>query len=212
MGEGVIVEYTGRSEVQENHGGSKYIKIDFTNNDEIAQFESYVRQNDYDILINNCGINKISPISKLDRRDFEEIIHVNLTVPSLLISAVSSSMCEKGWGRIVNVGSIWGKISKEHRAAYSASKHGIDGVTAAVAAEVARFGVLVNTVSPGFVRTKLTESVLGKQGMAEMAEAVPIRRLAEPTEIANFVNWLCSDDNSYISGQNLLIDGGFSRV
>ena len=121
-------------------------------------------------------------------------------------------MKEKNWGRIVNISSIWGKISKAHRASYSASKFALDGLTASLAAEFARNGILANCVSPGFTDTELTSQTLGKKGIEEILKTVPIGRMAKPEEIANLVLWLGSDKNEYVSGQNISIDGGFTRV
>jgi NAD(P)-dependent dehydrogenase (short-subunit alcohol dehydrogenase family) len=125
---------------------------------------------------------------------------------------VVPAMRERGWGRIVNISSIWGTISREQRGAYSASKFALDGLTAALAAEVARDGVLANCVSPGFIDTELTRTVLGEDGIAELMAQVPARRLGSPAEVAAFVAWLAGPENTYVSGQNLVIDGGFSRT
>jgi 3-oxoacyl-[acyl-carrier protein] reductase len=116
------------------------------------------------------------------------------------------------WGRIVNISSIWGSISKEYRSAYSSSKFGLDGMTASLAAEVSSMGILANSVSPGFIDTDLTRQILGEKGIDEIQANIPIKRLGKPHEIASFVSWLVSNENSYISGQNIMIDGGFTRV
>ncbi len=121
-------------------------------------------------------------------------------------------MKEKNWGRIVNIASIWGKISKEYRAPYSASKFGLDGMTLALAAEVSSDGILANCVAPGFIDTELTRKILGERQLAELTSLVPVRRLGTTDEIAEFVVWLASPANTYITGQNIAIDGGFVRV
>jgi 3-oxoacyl-[acyl-carrier protein] reductase len=120
-------------------------------------------------------------------------------------------MRERGWGRIVNIASIWSVVSRPGRGSYSASKFALDGLTAALAAEVAADGVLVNCVSPGFVDTELTRSVLGEDGVAQLVSEVPAGRLAQPDEIAALVAWLAGPENTFVSGQNIVIDGGFSR-
>jgi NAD(P)-dependent dehydrogenase (short-subunit alcohol dehydrogenase family) len=130
----------------------------------------------------------------------------------VLCRAVVGGMRQRGFGRIVNITSIFSIVSKERRASYSASKFGLDGMTAALAAEVAADGVLANCVSPGFVDTELTRRILGDDGMRELAARVPMRRFAQPHEIAALVAWLVGPDNSYVSGQNMVIDGGFTRV
>jgi len=137
---------------------------------------------------------------------------VNLYSAFRLIQAVLPGMTLKKWGRIVNITSIFGIVSKEYRASYSASKFGMDGMTVALAAEVAESGVLVNSVAPGFIDTELTRKVLGEQGMRELATKVPIRRVGNPEEVARLVLWLASNENTFVSAQNIAIDGGFTRV
>ena len=121
-------------------------------------------------------------------------------------------MKENKWGRIINIASVFGVVSKEYRASYSSSKFALDGLTSSMAAEVAKSGILVNTVSPGFIETKLTKEILGEKGINEVISMVPIKRLGKPKEVARFVVWLSSEENTFISGQNLIIDGGFTRV
>jgi 3-oxoacyl-[acyl-carrier protein] reductase len=137
---------------------------------------------------------------------------VNVRAPFLLARACAPGMAERGWGRIVNIGSIWSVVSIAQRASYSTSKFGVDGMTAAMSAELAASGILVNTVSPGFVDTELTRRVLGEDGIAELTARVPIRRLAQPSEIAALVAWVAGPDNTYLTGQNVVIDGGFTRT
>jgi 3-oxoacyl-[acyl-carrier protein] reductase len=189
-----------------------YLSIDFSDAAKTEAFSKRVAGMGFDILVNNAGINIIAPFAEIEYADFEKIQHVNVTAPFLLCKAVVPDMTKKGWGRIVNISSIWGTISKEHRAAYSASKFALDGMTAALSAEVACKGILANCVAPGFVDTKLTRRVLGEKGMREIAQQVPIKRLGQPSEIAALVSWLVSPENTYISGQNIVIDGGFTRV
>ncbi len=121
-------------------------------------------------------------------------------------------MRTRGWGRIVNLASIFGVISKPQRGAYSTSKFALDGMTAALAVEVASEGILANCVAPGFVDTELTHRILGEAGIAELAAATPVGRLARPEEIAELVAWLAGPVNTYLTGQNVVIDGGFTRV
>jgi NAD(P)-dependent dehydrogenase (short-subunit alcohol dehydrogenase family) len=165
-----------------------------------------------DVLVNCAGINAIAPFAEIDPADFDRIHEVNLRAPMLLCRAVVGGMRERGWGRIVNIGSIWGVVSRARRASYSASKFGLDGLTAALAAEVAADGVLANCVSPGVVETEMTRSVLGESGMAELVAQVPAGRLAQPAEVAELVAWLAGPANTFVSGQNVVIDGGFSRT
>jgi 3-oxoacyl-[acyl-carrier protein] reductase len=186
--------------------------VDFADVAATRAFADALAREDFDILVNNAGINKIGPFETLDPDDFARIQQVNVTAPFLLMRALVPGMRRQGWGRIVNVTSIFGVVSKEQRAPYSASKFALDGMTAALAAEVAADGVLANCVSPGFIDTELTRTILGEQGIANLVARVPMKRLGRAEEIANFVAWLCGEENTYISGQNLVIDGGFTRV
>ena len=127
--------------------GCEYRAVDFTNTAATDAFTKDVAAFGVDVLVNNAGINKIGPFVEIDPADFARIQQVNVTAPFLLCRAVAPGMKAKGWGRIVNVGSIFGMISKENRASYSASKFALDGMTAALAAEVAEFGILANCVA-----------------------------------------------------------------
>lgn len=212
LADGANVYVTGTKAGGSGPAGCSYIPVDFCNLEETLKLCESIQGMTIDILINNAGINKISPFAEIDLDDFNRIYQVNVQAPFLLCKAVVPHMVAKGWGRIVAISSIWGKISKAHRGSYSTSKFAIDGMMVALAAEVAQSGVLANSVAPGFIDTELTRNVLGKAGMAEMAALVPAKRFGQPDEIANFVAWLASPENTYISGQNIAIDGGFTRV
>ncbi len=186
--------------------------VDFTDEVATRAFADKLAENAPDILVNSAGINKISPFGSIDPADFDRIQRVNVVAPFLLMRAVAPAMAVRGWGRIINIGSIFGIVSKEHRASYSASKFALDGMSAALAAEVAAEGVLVNCVSPGVIDTELTRRILGEDGIKNLAARVPQGRLGRPEEVAALVAWLVSPENTYISGQNIAIDGGFTRV
>lgn len=195
-----------------HQAGWQYHAVDFSSREAVLSFAAFLTSFAPDILINNAGINKINSFNDIALDDFLHIQQVNTTTPLQLCQAVLPSMKQKKWGRIINITSVWSKISKAGRASYSTSKFGLDGMMAALAAEVAEFNILVNGVAPGFVDTDLTRQTLGEQGIAAIVQTIPIKRLAKADEIAAFVAWLSSDENTYISGQNLVIDGGFTRV
>jgi len=190
----------------------EYVRADFSTLEGIRACAARVREMAPDILINNAGINKIAPFEEISLDDFLRIQQVNVVAPFALCQAALPGMRRNAWGRIVNIGSIWGKISKEQRASYSASKFGLDGLTIALAIEHAKEGILANCVAPGFTDTELTRGVLGESGIARIVANVPIGRLADPDEIARLVVWLASDENTYVTGQNFAIDGGFTRA
>ena len=117
-----------------------------------------------------------------------------------------------GWGRIVNISSVFSKVGKDSRAPYSSSKFALDGLTLSLAIEHAAAGILANCVSPGFVDTEMTQRILGADGIKDVLKSVPIGRLAQPSEIARLVLWLAGEENTYVTGQNIAIDGGFTRA
>jgi NAD(P)-dependent dehydrogenase (short-subunit alcohol dehydrogenase family) len=190
----------------------EWIEADFTNLKDLYRCSKYIRESSLDILINNAGINKNAPFSEIVPDDFLHIQQVNVFAPFLLCQAALPAMKKNGWGRIVNVSSIWGKISMPQRASYSASKYALDGLTVALAAEYASSGIIANCVAPGFVDTELTSRMLGKDGIKALLSKVPASRLGSVNEIASFILWLSSPENTFVVGQNIAIDGGFTRV
>ena len=190
----------------------EYYAVDFCCEKSTESFVTYLSEQQPDILINNAGINVIDSFQDISIDDFNRIQQVNVHAPFLLCRDVIPGMRQKSWGRIVNMSSILGKISKAGRGAYSASKFALDGMTAALAAEVACYGILANCVAPGFIETDLTRQILGQEQMDVLAQQIPMKRLGQPEEIARFVLWLASAENTYLSGQNIAVDGGFTRV
>jgi NAD(P)-dependent dehydrogenase (short-subunit alcohol dehydrogenase family) len=212
LADGASVSITGTHADGSGPEGCAYHAVDFADRPAFETFAEEVKRLEFDILVNNAGINKIAPFAEIKPDDFDRIQEVNVRAAFRLCQAVLPGMRQKKWGRIVNIGSIFGKIGKELRGSYSTSKFALDGMTTALAAEVAADGVLANCVSPGFIDTELTRRILGDQGIEELVKSVPIGRLGEAKEIAAFVAWLAGPENTFISGQNIAIDGGFTRV
>ncbi|MFZ4411530.1 MAG: SDR family NAD(P)-dependent oxidoreductase [Bacteroidales bacterium] len=162
-----------------------------------------------DIIVNNAGINIIAEHEFIDNKLFDEMLQVNLKAPLQIVQGLSSQMKQNYYGRIVNISSIWSQISKEGRLAYSSSKAGINGMTRALALELAPYNVLVNAVAPGYVNTDLTKQNNSIEQITSIAANIPMLRMAEPEEIAELVYFLCSDKNTYITGQVIIADGGY---
>jgi len=162
------------------------------------------------VLINNAGINHIVPIDEVKATDLDQIIALNLKAPTLLSSAAASLMKQQRWGRILNIASIWSVITKPGRAMYTASKFGLIGLTKASAVDLGSYKILVNALSPGFTRTDLTNSTVPADEQKKIAQQIPLGRFAEPEEMARTALFLCSDSNTYITGQNIVVDGGFT--
>ena len=183
--------------------------LDFNNSQSINYFINKIKKiKKIDVLINNAGVNKINSINDVNLSDWDKIQNVNIKGPILLTKEISKIMMKKKSGKIVNISSIFGVISKEKRSLYSASKSALLGLTRASALDLAKYNILVNSVSPGFVHTSLTSKILGKKGMKEITKEIPIGRMAKTKDISSLIIYLCSSHNSYITGQNFVIDGG----
>lgn len=188
----------------------EYLPLDLSSDDWMPVFEDVVeRQDGFDICVNNAGINSVYLLADFPPEKVDEILKVNLHAPIVISGIVSRKMSERKYGRIINIASIFGVVTKSMRSAYTASKSGLIGVTKTMALDLAKDNVLVNVVSPGFIDTQLTRDVLGEHGMKEMAKRVPLGRLGEVKEIATHVLFLGSNLNTYMTGQNVIVDGGF---
>jgi len=184
-------------------------ELDLSSKRSIADFIKKNKEG-FDVIINNAGINPINLIEDTKESDIDETMMVNLIGPMLLIRGFAAKMKEMKRGRIVNIGSIWSVVSKPGRSVYSATKHGIHGLTMTLALELAPFGILVNTVSPGFTLTELTKKNNGPEEIKKIEKMIPAGRMAEPSEMAKAVFFFGSFENTYITGQNIVVDGGYS--
>ncbi|PPR11114.1 MAG: 3-oxoacyl-[acyl-carrier-protein] reductase FabG [Alphaproteobacteria bacterium MarineAlpha11_Bin1] len=210
--DGAEVWVTGTNRDGAEQDGARYFAIDFTVNEAVELFASELANLAPDVLVNNAGINRNSPFADIDFADFDAIHRINLRTPLALMQAVLPTMRKNGWGRVINIGSIWSKLARPGRASYAASKFGLDGVTTAAASEAAADGVMINMVSPGIIDTELTRRTLNAERLKALLADVPAGRLGRPEEVAALVAWLAGPENTFVSGQNIAIDGGFTRV
>ena len=176
---------------------------------DLAAVERFAVDLDVDVLINNAAENVPARIEDVAIPDWERIVDIALTAPFILTRGVMPGMRARGWGRIVNIASAFSVVSHEGRAAYSAAKSGLLGLTRTAAIEGAPDNILVNAVAPGFVRTALTEQNNTPERIAEICTTIPIGRLAEPDEVGGLVAFLAGEANTYVTGQLISIDGGF---
>ena len=191
----------------------QWLQADFSTQQGIDSFIHELKtSNPIDICINNAGINIIKPFKEYSNAEYLRLLSINLTAPFFIVQYLVPSMRTRGFGRVVNIASIWSYITKPERSLYTISKTGLVGFTRSMAAEYASSNILVNAVSPGFTLTELTKQSLSTDEMGALSEQIPLQRFAEPKEIAKLVLFLASDLNTYITGQNIIIDGGFTLV
>jgi len=207
----VLVTGTGPAPPSDLIG--EYHPLDLTDDASTDHFCQHLAAQDrIDILVNNAGINIIKPLEDLTRGEFDRVSRVSYHGPFLLSRAVAPVMRRHGGGRIVNLASIWSVATKAKRIAYSAAKTGLVGLTRALAVELAPDGILVNALSPGFTLTELTARSLKPDEKAALTSQIPLQRMAQPAEIAEVALFLASRRNSYMTGQNIVVDGGFTIV
>ncbi|MDR2685058.1 MAG: SDR family oxidoreductase [Prevotellaceae bacterium] len=156
-------------------------------------------------IINNAGINTIAPLDNLTDDIFEKMLQVNLKAPVSILRNLKEKMPT---GRIVNISSIWSVISKQGRGGYSAVKAALNSITRTLALELAP-NILINSVAPGFVNTELTQQNNTEEEIKIIENQIPLLRLAETEEIARVVFFLASEQNTYITGQTIIVDGGY---
>ncbi len=186
----------------------KAIKFD-ARNDDASEVLQMIKdeQGQIDVLVNNLGITNDKLLVQMKENDFTDVINVNLNSTYAFTKAALKMMSRKKYGRIINISSVVGVSGNIGQANYAASKGAIIAFTKSVAKEYARKGITVNSVSPGFVNTAMTDGLPDNVKEAFLAN-IAIGRYAEPIEVANVINFLASDEASYVTSQNLIVDGG----
>jgi acetoacetyl-CoA reductase len=161
-----------------------------------------------DILVNAAGITRDTTLRKMTPQQWHDVLDINLGGVFNTCRNVVESMSDHGFGRIVNISSVNGQTGQFGQANYSAAKAGMHGFTMALAREVARKGVTVNTVSPGYCRTAMVAAI-PENVRSQIIAGIPVGRLGEPSEIARVVDFLCADDSGFITGANIPVNGGY---
>lgn len=208
---GTIDDEIDQLNAKNNNELINWLSADFSTTEGINSFIYKLNKIDkIDICVNNAGINIIKPFEEYSQYEYQRLISINLTAPFKILQNLAPKMKKHGFGRITNIASIWSQITKPGRSLYAISKTGLVGLTRSMAIEYASSNILVNAVSPGFINTELTKQSLSAKEIKTLSAQIPIQRFANPYEIANTVLFLCSDLNTYITGQNIVVDGGFT--
>jgi acetoacetyl-CoA reductase len=161
-----------------------------------------------DILVNNAGITRDATFRKMGKPDWDAVMRTNLDSVFNVTKPVCDGMMDRGWGRIINISSINGQKGAFGQTNYSAAKAGMHGFTKALALEVARKGVTVNTISPGYIGTKMVLAVPKDVLDTKIIPQIPVGRLGKPEEVAALVAYLCTDEAAFLTGANIAINGG----
>ena len=202
------------SEIVACGGIARPVKVDVSNPDQV---EAMVRQileifGRIDILVNNAGIGHVKPFLSITLEEWNRVLGINLTGQFLCAQAVARVMLQQGGGRIINVASISGERGGTGRAAYGAAKAGVILLTKVMAVELASKGIRVNAISPGPTETEQVRECHDDATRAAYHSVLPIKRYAEPSEIANAVLFLASQEASFVHGHILNVDGGFGAA
>jgi acetoacetyl-CoA reductase len=161
-----------------------------------------------EVLVNNAGITRDMTFKKMDKVNWDAVMRTNLDSVFNMTKPIADGMVDRGWGRIINISSVNGQKGAFGQTNYSAAKAGVHGFTKALALEVARKGVTVNTISPGYIGTKMVMEIPQEVLDSKIIPQIPMARLGKPEEVAGLVAYLSSDEAAFVTGANIAINGG----
>ena len=173
-----------------------------------AVAEIHAKLGAVDVLVNNAGITRDMTFKKMDKVNWDAVMRTNLDSLFNMTKQVADGMVERGWGRIINVSSVNGSKGAFGQTNYSAAKAGVHGFTKALALEVAKKGVTVNTISPGYIGTKMVTAIPKEVLDTKILPQIPVGRLGKPEEVAGLVIYLASEEAAFLTGANIAINGG----
>lgn len=186
------------------------ISIDLSNLEAVREeINKVAGEKSIDILVNNAGFDRPGTTARIDTDDFQAVVNIHLTVPFLLIKLLLPHMTKAGWGRIINVSSVYGVSGAKGEVAYSSAKAAVIGLTKSVSKEAGRFGVTVNAVVPGLTLTPTIEQAMADKYKDKIIQETALNRAGLPREIATVIAFLASDDASFVSGAAIPVSGGW---
>jgi 2-hydroxycyclohexanecarboxyl-CoA dehydrogenase len=205
--------------IRDAGGKATAVALDVASSESVTAGLAAAREafGEVDVLVNNAGWDDLKPFVQTDEQFWDRVIEVNFKGALRLTQGVLPGMLERGWGRIINIGSAAGRVGSSLESVYSGAKGGIIAFTKTIAREAARKGVTANAVCPGPTDTPFLREIVAKQGDADkvigaMVSGVPMKRLAQPEEIAAAVRFFAADDAAYVTGQTLSVSGGLTMA
>ena len=199
--------------MRDNKSIIKRLICDLKDSDQVKKMiEEIISTNlNIDILVNNAGVTDDSLFIRMNYQKWQNVIKTNLDSNFLLSSSISRLMIKKKWGRIINITSIVGHTGNLGQANYVASKSGLTGMTKSIAIELAKWNITVNCVSPGFIKTNMTEN-LNEEQKNTIISKIPLGMIGSPNDVANCVEFLASDESKYITGETIHVNGGMAML
>lgn len=185
-------------------------ELDLSSGESVQAYLAALPDMTIDVLINNAGVNHPQLIEEISSENWMQTMQVNLASALRLIQFFAPEMAARGYGRVLNTSSILGSVTKEGRAAYSMTKAAMDALTRSAAVEFGPKGVIVNSLAPGYVDTELTRQNNSPEAIEAIVTSIPLRRMARAEELAKIAVFLVSEKNTYITGQTIVADGGFT--
>ena len=210
---GTATSEHGAEKIAEYLGAGNGLVLNVTSDDSISAMFAVIKEvhGSIDILVNNAGITRDNLFMRMKDDEWQDIINTNLTSVFKVSKAAIRPMMKKRNGRIINIGSVVGSMGNAGQVNYSTAKAGLLGFTKSLAREIASRGITVNTVSPGFIDTDMTQTLTDEQKEGIFSQ-VPANRLGKPEEIASTVAFLASDAAAYITGETIHVNGGMYMV
>lgn len=206
---GDINEKTGEATAQALGDNAYFVKLDVSQEDNVKSMAEHIfnEHAKIDILVNNAGITSDRLLLRMTQEDWQRVIDINLTGTFLMTRAIMKYMIKQRYGRIINIASVVGLIGNPGQTNYSASKAGIIGFTKACAKELAGRNITVNAIAPGFIETRMTET-LAEEVKEQYKQVIPVKRFGTVDDVAALALFLSSQEASYITGQVICVDGG----
>jgi len=183
--------------------------IDLSNKDSVKFFQEQ-HGNEFDVIVHSAGFNQIGNFEDTDLTNLEQSLEINLLGFLPIVQNNIEYWKTTQTGRLVIINSLYGLFGRKGRTPYAISKHGLLGLTKNLALELAEYGVMVNSVSPGYIETQMTAKNNTEETIKQIVKNIPVGRLGQPEEVADMVGFLCRESNTYITGQNIVVDGGYT--